>query len=235
MSAIFKREFRAYFQSPIGYVFIAIIFAFSGFFYTYMLSASSSYIQLVFSMMFSIIMMIIPFLTMRLLSEDKKLKTDQLLFTSPSSIGGVVWGKYFAALCVYLIGILITVVYMLILATFTTPNWNIFLGNFFGILLFGAAVISIGLFVSSLTESQMIAAIISYAVIMLISFFDTIAAAIPSSFSFVANILRELSFSTRYQDLVSGILDVSHLLFFLSIILVFNFLTVRVIEKKRWS
>lgn len=235
MSAIFKREFKAYFQSPIGYVFIAIIFAFSGFFYTYMLSASSSMIQVVFSMMFSIIMMIIPFLTMRLLSEDKKLKTDQLLLTSPTSISGVVWGKYFAAFCVFLIGISITIVYMLILSTFTTPNWNIFLGNFLGIAFFGAAVISIGLFISSLTESQMIAAVISYAVIMFISFFDTIASVIPQDLSFLSTIFRQLSFSGRYQDLVSGVLDVSHLLFFLSIIVVFNFLTLRVIEKKRWS
>lgn len=235
MGAIFKREFRAYFQSPLGYIFLAIMYLFSGLFFTNMLSASSSYIQYVFAMMFSLIMIIIPFLTMRLMSEDKKLKTDQLLLTSPTSVSGVVWGKYLAALTVFFMGVAMMIIYMLILATFTTPNWNIFLGNFIGVILFGAAIISIGLFVSSLTESQMIAAIISYAIIMLISFFDTLATSMPQNLSFLATIFQKLSFNARYQDLVSGVLNISHLIFFISITVVFNFLTVRVIEKKRWS
>lgn len=235
MTAIFKREFKAYFQSPLGYIFLAVMYLFSGFFYTYMLSMSSSYIQFIFGNMFSLIMIVIPFLTMRLMSEDKKLKTDQLLLTSPTNVGGVVWGKYLAALCVFLLGVAMMLVYMVVLATFTTPNWNIFLGNFLGIVLFGSAIISIGLFVSSLTESQMIAAIISYAIVMFISFFDTIASAMPQSLSFLSTVFTELSFSTRYQDLVSGVLNISHVIFFLSVTVVFNFLTVRVVEKKRWS
>lgn len=235
MIGIFKREMKAYFSSPIGYIFLAVMFLLSGYFFTYMLLNQSSYIEYVFSGMMTITMILIPFLTMRLLSEDKKLKTDQLLLTSPVSVGGMVWGKFLAAFTMFLISVSITLVYVVILATFTTPNWNVFVGNFIGLLLFGAALIAIGLFISSLTESQMIAAVISYGAIMFIGFFDTIAASMPSGLSFLATIFSSLSFNSKYTELVSGVLNIANMLFFVSVALIFNFLTVRIIERKRWS
>lgn len=235
MGSIFKREIRSYFYSPIGYIFLAVMWLASGYFFSYMLLNNASYIQYVFSSLFSVVMMLIPILTMRLLSEDKKLKTDQLLFTAPVNTSSVVWGKYFAAFVMFLIGISSTIVFIIILATYTVPNWNIFLGNFLAISLVGAALISIGLFVSSFTESQMIAAIVTFAITVFILLLDTIAQIIPQSLSFLSTILKELSFTSRNNDFVSGILDISHVIFFLSIIVVFNFLTVRLIDKKRWS
>ncbi|MEG0691842.1 MAG: ABC-2 transporter permease [Oscillospiraceae bacterium] len=235
MGAIFKRELRSYFYSPLGYVFLIVMWIASGYFFTYMLANSVSYIEYVFQSLLSIVMIIIPILTMRLMSEDKKLKTDQLLFTSPVNTSGVVWGKYFAALLMFLIGIATTLIFIIILATFTTPNWNIFLGNFVGLAVLGGALISIGLFISSLTENQMIAAIVSFAVMLFISMFDVIAQMIPTSLSFLATIMKELSFTSRYNDFVSGILNISHIVFFISIIVVFNFLTVRLLERKRWN
>lgn len=235
MSGIFKREMKSYFTSPIGYIFLAVMFLFSGYFFTYMLSYQSSYIEYIFGSMLTLVMILIPFLTMRLMSEDKKLKTDQLLLTAPVKVSGIVWGKFLAAFTMFGIGVAMTLVYVVILATFTTPNWNIFVGNFVGLLIFGAALISIGLFISSLTESQMISAVISYAVIMFIGFFDLIAASMPANLSFVAKIFTELSFSTKYNDLVAGVLNISHLIFFVSVVAIFNFLTVRAVEKKRWS
>ncbi len=235
MGAIFKRELRSYFYSPLGYAFLVVMWVAGGYYFTYMLANSVSYVEYIFQSLLSIVMMVIPILTMRLLSEDKKLKTDQLLFTSPVNTGGVVWGKYFAALVMFLIGIASTIIFIVILATFTTPNWNIFLGNFIGLALLGGAVISIGLFVSSLTENQMISAIVSFAVMMFIFMFDTIAQMIPPSLSFISTIIKELSFTSRYNDFVSGILNISHLVFFISVIVVFNFLTIRLLERKRWS
>ena len=235
MGAIFKRELRSYFYSPLGYVFLIVMWLASGYFFTFMLLNQVSLIEYVFQNLMSIVMIIIPILTMRLMSEEKKLKTDQLLFTSPVHTSGVVWGKYFAALIMFLIGIATTLIFIVILATFTTPNWNIFLGNFIGLAVLGGALISIGLFISSLTENQMIAAIISFAVMLMITMFDMIAQMIPPSLSFLATILRELSFTSRYNDFVSGILNISHVLFFVSIIVVFNFLTVRLLERKRWN
>lgn len=235
MGAIFKRELRSYFTSALGYIFLAVMWLASGYFFFYMMTFSISYIEYVFTSLFSIVMIIIPILTMRLMSEDKKIKTDQLLFTSPVNTSGIVWGKYCAAMVMFLIGIAMTLVFVVILATFTVPNWNIFLGNFLAILLFGGALISIGLFVSSLTENQMVAAIVSYAVILFISMFDSIAQMVPANLSFIKSIITELSFQGRYNDLITGLLDISHVIFFISVIVVFNFLTVRLLDKKRWS
>lgn len=235
MTAIFKREFRAYFYSPLGYVFLSLFYFFAGYYFIYLLTSQSSYLPYVFGNLYYIVMILIPFLTMRLMSEDKKLKTDQLLLTAPTNVGGVVWGKYLAAFLMFGTGVAITIVFGFIMATFTQLDWNVFLGNLLGLLLIGGALLSVGLFISSLTESQMIAAIATYAAIMLINFLDMIASMLPSNLTFLSNILVGLSFNARYTDMVNGILNPSYLLFFISIVVVFNFLTMRVLEKKRWS
>ncbi len=235
MSAIFKRELKAYFSSPLGYIFLAVIYALSGYYFFYILANQANYIQYVFSSMFTVVMMIIPLLTMRLMSEDKKLKTDQLLLTSPVNITGIVVGKYLAAFVVYIIGVSCTLLFQIVLATFSAPDWNIFLGNYLALALVGAALIAIGIFISALTENQIVAAIGTFAITLFIWMFDTLASALPTGVSFLATILNALSFSTRYNDFVSGILDLSHILFFLSFAVVFLFLTIRVLEKKRWS
>jgi ABC-2 type transport system permease protein len=235
MGAVFKREFKAYFSSPLAYIFLGVMWFFAAYFFIEVLKASSTYIEYVFGSLFSISAMIIPLLTMRLLSEDKKLKTDQLLMTAPVSISGVVFGKYFAACLMFLIGISSTVLFIIIMATFTTPNWNIFLGNFLSLFLVGAAFLSIGLFISSMTENQMVSAILTFAILLAISLFDTLADALPTGLAWLGTILTSISFMDRYSDFINGILNVSHILFFVSIIVVFNFLTIRVLEKKRWS
>jgi ABC-2 type transport system permease protein len=235
MLAIFKRELGSYFTSPLGYVFLAVFYFFSGMFFTNVLNANSTDVTYVFSGLFTVLLFIIPLLTMRLLSEDKKQKTDQLLLTSPMNLSGLVYGKFFAAYALYVISLSVTVVYAVILSVYAAPQWAVVWGNIFGALLLGAALISIGLFISSLTENQIIAAIGSFAVMMLIMMFDSFISAIPASLSFVGTVLSHLSFMTRYSDFTSGILDVSHVLFFVSVTVVFNFLTVRVLEKRRWG
>lgn len=233
MLAIFKRELKAYFSSPIGYIFIAAIYCFGGLFFSMMLSYSSSNISYVFSQLLIVVLILTPILTMRLLSEDKKQKTDQLLLTAPVNTGSIVIGKYLAASVMLLIGAFSTVIYTIVLATFTTPNWNIFLGNLLALILVGGALISIGLLISSLTESQMVAAIVTFVAMLFIILFDNLAASIPVEF--ISATLGHLSIVSRYNDLISGILNVSHLLFFASVIVVFNFFTARILERKRWS
>ncbi len=233
MRAIFKRELKSYFYSPLGYVFLALIFFFGGQFFSDVIRNSSTKIDYVFGRLIQIVIVFVPLITMRLMSEDKKLKTDQLLLTAPVKISGIVLGKYFAALAMYLIGICSTIVYVIILSTFTTPDWNIFFGNFLALALLGGAILAIGLFISSLTENQMVAGIVSFGIMMVILLFDAISASVP--IKFISDILKHLSFTSRYQDLISGILNVSHVIFFISVIVVFNFLTVRVLERKRWS
>ena len=235
MLAILKRELNSYFTSPIGYVFLAVFYFFSGMFFYSVLYSNSTDISYVFSGLFTVLLFIVPLLTMRLLSEEKKQKTDQLLLTSPVSLTGLVVGKFLAALCMYAIGLAITVVYSLILAGFASPQWMVIIGNIFGTLLLGAALISIGLFISSMTENQMIAAVGSFAVMMFILMMDSFAGILPASLSFIGTLLTNLSFMTRYNELVSGVLNIGTVLFFVSVAVIFNFLTIRVLEKRRWG
>ena len=160
MFAIFKRELKAYFTSPLGYVFLAIFYAFSGlFFYIFSLSVGSTDISSVFLMMFMVLMVFVPLLTMRLLSEDKKQKTDQLILTAPVSLLSIVMGKFLAAYAIFAIGVAVMPVYGFVMSTFATVSWLPIWGNTVGLLLLGGIFVSIGLFISSLTENQMIAAI----------------------------------------------------------------------------
>lgn len=235
MLAILKRELNAYFTSPLAYVFLAVFYFFSGMFFYTVLYANSTEISYVFNSLFTVLLFIVPLLTMRLMSEEKKQKTDQLLLTSPVSLGGLVLGKFFAAVAMYAIAVSITVVYSIILAGFASLEWMVVIGNIFGALLFGAALISIGLFISSMTENQMIAAVGTFAVMMFIMMMDSVSSILPASFAFIGELLAKLSFLARYDELVTGVLDISTILFFISVAAVFNFLTVRVLEKKRWD
>lgn len=233
MSAIFRRELSAYFRAPLGFIYLAIFYFFGGFFFVAVLQQGINSVGSIYGNMFTILLFTMPILTMRLMSEDKRQKTDQALLTAPVSLHGIVWGKFLAAFAIYGIAISITVVYFFVMSSMATPQWNIFFGNLIGISLLGAALIAIGLLISSLTESQMIAAIGGFAAMFFVFMIDGIAGLMP--FDWLKDAVQSLSFQTRYQDFTSGILDYSNILFFISICFVFNFLSVRILEKKRWS
>ena len=234
MIAIMKREFNAYFNSALGFVILAVFFLATGYFFMYgNLYSMSGDLTIVFSNMFTILMFIIPVLTMRLMSEDKKLKTDQILLTTPVSITSIVYGKFLAALSVFTLGVSITIVYGIILNNFGQVDWLVIFGNIVGLLLLGGAMISVGLFASALTENQLIAALGGFAGMLLIMMIDAFANAVTNPM--LNSIISQLSLTTRYMDFTFGLFDISHIIFFLSIIAVFNFFTIRVIEKRRWS
>lgn len=234
MFSIFKREFRAYFTSPLGYVFLAIFYAFSGlFFYIFSLSIGSTDISGVFLMMFIVLMVFVPLLTMRLLSEDKKQKTDQLILTAPVSLLSIVMGKFLAAYAIFVIGVAVMPVYGFVMSTFTTISWLPIWGNTVGLLLIGGIFVSVGLFVSSLTENQMIAAIGSFFINLMILLMNTLTSALPSGI--FKDVLASVSVYSRYSEITNGIFSLSSLIFFISVIFIFLFLTVRVLEKRRWA
>ena len=233
MAAIFRREFSSYFTSPIGYIFLTVFYFFSGIFFNSVVSSNSTDVTPVFGSLFLVLLVLIPLLTMRLMSEEKKQKTDQLLLTSPVSLSGLVYGKFLAAFCIYAMGIAVTLVYAVVLAGFASPQWMVIAGNILGALLLGFAMISIGIFISSLTENQMIAAVGTFAVMLFIYLMDAFSGWI--GVKWVSNVLMSISFMTRYSEFTSGILNFSTVLYFLSIGVIFNFLTVRVLEKRRWS
>lgn len=234
MSAIYKRELNAYFTSPIAYVVYAVAALFGGiFFMGTVLEPDTTDMTYVFLYMVSIVVILIPILTMRLFSEEKNKKTEQSLLTAPVNLFQIVMGKYLAAVTVYAIMLVLFVIYGIIISFFAAPSWITIISNIIGLLLFGMALISIGTFVSSLTESQIVAAIISIGVGLLIYYMDRLASSI--NVDFIKTILSAISFTTPYQNFAVGIIKLSDVVFFLSVPVLFNFLTIRVLERRRWS
>lgn len=182
MRAIYKRELDSYFHSMIGYVFIAFFLAFTGvYFMAYNLNYGYPIFSYVLSSLVFILLIAIPVLTMKSFSEDRKSRTDQLLLTAPVSLGQIVMGKYLAMVTVYLIPNLVFCLYPLVIKL----QGNAYLlTDYCGILVFflmGCVYISIGMFLSSLTESQIIAAISSFGVLLILYLWDGILGFLPSS------------------------------------------------------
>ena len=234
MKVILKREFSAYFHTPIGAVFIAAYYFLTGFFFfNYNLFGNSSDTRSLFGVLFTITLFLVPLLTMRLMSEDRKMRTDQLLLMAPQSAAGIVTGKYLAALCVYLLGLSSVFVAAFVLAVFGRPEWPVVFGNFAGLFLLGAALIAIGLFISALTENQVIAAIGAYCAGLFLMLFDSIA--IIVSGSALNTLMKAVSFRTRYEYFTLGILGFDHVIYFVSVSFFFVFLTANRFEKRRWA
>lgn len=234
MSAIFKREVKAYFNSLIGYIFLGAFFAASGVLFSITsLQYGSADMSSMFSMLFFVLLVLIPLLTMRTLSEDKRAKTDQCLLTAPVSMTGLVLGKYLAAFLIYVIGVAMTLIYAVVVSFFGAVSWMEVLGNVVGLLLVGAAYIAVGVLISALTENQVIAAVGAFACCLALYLISAIAAIIPVDW--ISKIFSELSFSDRYTTFTYGIFDFSNVLFFISATVIFLFLTARVLERRRWS
>lgn len=235
MSAVFKREFRSFFTSPIGYVVLAVMAFFSGlFFFTINIAGYSPNLSYVFSSLFTIVMIVLPLVTMRLFSEEKRQKTDQALLTSPVSLTGIVLGKFFAAMLLFLLSLVLLAVFAVIIAVQVAPDWSVLAGNYIGILLIGGLLISIGLLISSLTESQLIAAIASLGIAVLMLLMDSIASQF-SSLTLLTTVVNFLSVYQRYNMFTTGIIAYDDIIYFVSMQALFLFLTVRVLDKKRWA
>jgi ABC-2 type transport system permease protein len=234
MYAILKREVIAYFTAPIGYVFIAVCMLTSGlFFYTFSLGQGSTDMSMTYQFMFFVLMIFIPVLTMRLMSEEKRQKADQLLLTAPVSLFGLVIGKFLSAYAVFFLAMLVLPVYGMVLSAFVQISWLTLWGNFTGIILLGTVYVSLGLFISSLTENQMIAAVGSIFINLAMFLFNALAMVIP--IGFISDIFRHLSVFDKYIEFTAGIFKLSNIIFLLSISAVFLFLTMRVIERRRWA
>ena len=231
MTAILKRELHSYFTSPVGYIFIALLLAVGGFFftnYTVQLGESAS-LPAYFSTMLLLFILIIPLLTMKLISEERKMKTDQLILTAPVTLFGIV----FAFILFGGTFVFASVLYYIPLAAYGTPNLAAYAGSVFAMLLMGSAFIAIGVFVSATTENQFIAALGTIAAIIFLQFIDQLNTFINSEF--IRKILSGISFSSRYANFSAGIFDYAALLYYISFTGVFLFLAVRVFEKRRWA
>lgn len=287
MLAIYKKELKSYFTSMTGYVFIAFFLVIIGIYFTvYNLLNQYANFEYVLSSISFIFILLVPILTMRLMAEDKRQKTDQLLYTSPLPIGDIIIGKYLAVFTVFLVVVGIISVYPLILTAFGSVPLKLAYSAILGFTLLGGAYLAIGLFISSLTESQVVAAVISFIVMLLTALMDGIIGLFPtdnkSAMMILWGIILLISFITylimknitisigtvivlgcvntvlyfikptlfdgilikifgwfsvveRFQSFLNGLFEVASVVYYISVIGVFLFLTVQSIKKHRFS
>ena len=234
MSAIYKRDLRAYFTSPVGYVFIAaFLFVMNLVFFLMNMLTGENRLTTCYTVMLYAMMILVPILTMRTFSEDYKQKTDQLLLTSPVRPVGTVMGKFLAAYTVFVITLALMLVQVIIIAAMSTPNAAIIVGNYIALLSAAAVYIAIGCFVSSLTENQLVANIATLAINVTLFLLDYAYDLV--NVGWIKQILYWISIYRRFNTFYVGVFSVADFVFYLCVSAVFLFLTVRVLEKKRWS
>lgn len=258
MLAIYLKEMRSYFINPIGYVYLGVFLVFSALLccYTTLISASYDTASYFTFLIFAFIILI-PILTMRLFAEERKMRTEQLLLTAPVTITGMVLGKYFAALTLYVSGVLLSCInfiplYFIAHKEVSADEYSTLLkhigpvtaeivGSVIAIILLGAALIAVGTLISALTENQLSAAVITIgviAVMVLLNVFNMLTDAdgqpIIGSY-LVRSVIDWISVISRFSAFSNGIFDYAALLYYASLAFVFLFLTVRVYEKRRWG
>jgi ABC-2 type transport system permease protein len=181
MIAIFKREIKAYFLTPIGFIYMGLFLLLSGIFFTAinLQSGSSHFANFLGNLLF-IYLFAVPLLTMRLFSEEKRQKTDQLLLTSPISIPAIVCGKFLASLALYAMSMIITLLYSVVIAMYGDLLFAETIGSYIGYFFLGAGYISIGIFISAGTENQITAAFITFFCLLIIQLLDPIIQLVPA-------------------------------------------------------
>ena len=248
--SVFKKEIKIYFISPLAYVLSGIFLLITGYFFylllsafslTSMRSASSPYFasrlnlnEYVYSPFFHnaaiILLLIIPVLTMRLFAEEKRSGTEELLFTLPLSNFQIIMGKYLAALAVLTIMILCTAIYGALPFFFAKPELPPVLAGYLGLFLLGAAFLSFGLFASSLTGSQIVSAVITFGILMLLWVLSWLGY-VTSSYK---ELLEYLSFFNHFDNMIKGVIDTRDVVYYLSVTFLGVFLTYGILEFKRW-
>lgn len=287
MIAVLKKELKGFLTSMIGYVFIAFLLAVCGIYFTaYHLQAMYPQFAYTLQAVLFVFLIAVPVLTMRVLAEERKQKTDQLLLTSPVSVTGIVMGKYLALVCVFLIAVAILAVYPLILAQFGTVYFSETYTALIGFFLLGCSFLAIGLYLSSVTESQVIAAVLTFLVLFVCYVIQGIATFFPETADgsfyillvvvallalllymmlgnavisalvgiaaeavlivlyfvkssvfegLIQDIFGIFDLTGHFTEFASGILDLTGVVYYLSVIALCLFLTVQSIQKRRWS
>ena len=232
MLAIYKRELRGYFTTPLGYVFLGIYLLVSGLVFCFttlyeMTSDTSGY----FSTMLASFIVLLPILTMKLFAEEKKQKTEQLFMTAPVSLTAVVLGKFLSAYTLFAGSVLLSSFSFLLLSIYGNVQGGIFFGNLLAMLLVGMAMLAIGTFVSAVTENQLSAAIVTIAALAGLFLLTTVSDYV--TVYAIRFVLETLSLFYRFQNFAAGIFDFAALLYYLSVSALFLFFTVRVYDRRR--
>ena len=236
MFAIYKRELRSYFNSFIGLLFVGVTLFFLGLYYfVYNLLYGYPYYSYVVSSTAFLFLISIPILCMRILTEERHNKTDQLILTAPVSVGGIVMGKFLALVTIFAVPTLISCAYPLILTKYgSVPLGSCYL-SILAFFLYGVACIAICMLVSSVTESQVIAAVLSFGILFLGYMMSSICSVISSTGNLLTQILGYFDLYTPFAELLNGTLNLDAVVYFLSLTVLALFLTVQSIQKRRYS
>lgn len=236
MKAVLKRELKAYFTSVIGWIFLAaFFFVFNLYFVANNLIYGTPYLSYSLSNVAFVLVIIIPILAMRSMAEDRRTKTDQLLYTAPVSIPKVIIGKFLALVAIFSIVVGAICLCPLLLSRFGNVPMTESYAAIFGIWLYGCLSIAICVFVSALTESQVIAAVLSFALLFIGFMMQQITGLISSSDNVVTKVLNALCTQTHLTNFCNGILDVTGIVYYVSGMVLFLFLTCQLVQKHRWS
>lgn len=236
MTAIYKRELAAYFHSFIGSLFIgATLFLIGIYFSVYDLYMGYPYIGYALSSVVFLFLISIPVLAMRILAEEKRQKTDQLILTSPVSVSGIVVGKFLALATIFAIPVVIISFYPLILSFFGTVSFGESYLAISGFFLYGLACIAICVFVSSLTESQVIAAVLSFGILFLGYVMSGLCNMISSTGNALTKFLDIFDMVGRFDDLLNGSLQLTSIVYYLTVTILFLIFTVQSVQKRRYQ
>lgn len=287
MRAIYKKEVKGFLNSMVGYVFLAFLLVVCGIYYTaYQLQGRYPYFAYTLQAVQFVFLIAVPVLTMRILAEERKQKTDQLLLTAPVSVTEIILGKYLALVTVYLIAVIVLCCYPLILTQFGNAALPEAYTALFGFFLLGCSFLAVGLYLSSITESQVIAAVITFLVLFVSYVSEGIASFFPETASasfytllvlvlaaayfiylmlgnpviafgtgavaagvlvvlyftnasiyegLIQNVIGVFNLSGHSESFAEGILDLTDVVYYLSVIGVCLFLSVQSVQKRRWS
>ncbi len=238
MRAVWKRELQAYFYTPIGYVFVGVFtFLFGLFFFLTNLMSNSSDLSIMFdSILIFFVMIIIPVLTMRLLSEERRNKTDQLLLTSPLSISSIVVGKFLAAVTVLFVALVLSLFCAVAVSVYGNPSIGSIFSSYLGFFLMISCYIAIGVLVSSLCQTQISAFLFALIINLLLFALESSLPTVTIPYmDWLPNAFRWISLLGRYSQFNANVLSIANIIYFLSFIGIVLFLTIRVIDKRRWS
>jgi len=248
--AIATKEFRSYFASPIAYILIGLFsLLFGWFFYVFLMAfvqqseqmmqfggggganVNQMMIRGLFQNTAVIILFVMPMITMRTYSEEKRSGTIELLLTSPVTDLEIIIGKFLGALALYGAMLIVTMIYIAILFRIGNPEWRPIIAGYLGLLLMGGCFLSVGLFISSLTKNQIVAGFLTFATFLLFWIINWMG---ESSGPTTRDVLNYLSITEHFDDFSRGIIDTKHLVYYLSFITFGLFLTAKSVDSERW-
>ncbi len=233
--AVFKKEFKNYFQTPIGYIFLLIFLTTLNFlFFKSFFIVGQASMRLFFYLLVFVYLPFIPALTMRIFAEEKKTGTLEPLLTLPLTESEVVFGKFFACFAFLLLSLFLTISIPISVAKVGKPDWGPIICSYLGAILLGGAYISIGMFISSITENQVVSFIVSIicCVVLFLIGEDFFLFAIPDV---LVPILKFISTNTHFLSIQRGVIDTQDIVYYFSVIFLFNFFTIKFLEKRKWG